>query len=40
MQKEGVEFLDVGVVKGSIDNDMLLVDNSLDAIEIEVESLN
>ncbi|MDB8794627.1 BRO family protein [Romboutsia sp. 1001216sp1] len=39
-KKEGVEFLDVGVVKGSIDNDMLLVDNSLDAIEIEGESLN
>lgn len=39
-KKERVEFLDVGVVKGSIDNDMLLVDNSLDTIEIEEESLN
>ncbi|WP_195237578.1 BRO family protein [Romboutsia sp. 1001285H_161024_C4] len=39
-KKEGVEFLDVGVVKGSIDNDMFLVDNSLDTIEIEEESLN
>lgn len=27
-------------VKGSIDNDMLIVDNSLDTIEIEGESLN
>lgn len=27
-------------VKGSIDNDMFLVDNSLDTIEIEEESLN
>ena len=32
-KKEGVEFLDVGVVKGSIDNDMFLVDNSLYTIE-------
>ena len=39
-KKEGVEFLDVGVVKGSIDNDMFLVDNSLYTIEIEGESLN
>lgn len=39
-KKEGVEFLDVGVVKGSIDNDMFLVDNSLDTIKIEGESLN
>lgn len=39
-KKEGVEFLDVGVVKGSIDNDMFLVDNSLDTIKFEGESLN
>ncbi|WP_195938439.1 BRO family protein [Romboutsia sp. 1001713B170131_170501_G6] len=39
-KKEGVEFLDVGVVKGSIDNDMFLVENSLDSIEVEGESLN
>ncbi|MCH1960048.1 hypothetical protein [Romboutsia hominis] len=32
-KKEGVEFLDVGVVKGIIDNDMFLVDNSLYTIE-------
>ncbi|CEI72707.1 MULTISPECIES: BRO family protein [Romboutsia] len=41
-KKEGVEFLDVGVKYAplSIDNDMFLVDNSLDTIEIEGESLN
>ena len=41
-KKEGVEFLDVGVKYAplSIDNDMLIVDNSLNTIETEEESLN